>query len=110
MLEAELALATNAPGNDGYLMEEAYNTWMLAGVLDRAGRSVAAAAEYRQAIALDEKGLTTFPARKDEIQSRLSSARVGLATLLRAQGKAAEAETLERDEAKQNPLTKPKTS
>jgi serine/threonine protein kinase/tetratricopeptide (TPR) repeat protein len=103
------ALATNAPGNDLYLMEEAYNTWMLASVLEHAGRFTAAAVEYRHGIVLDEKGLTTFPARKNEVQSRLSSARVSLAKLLRAQGKNAEAEALEPNGAKQSPPT-PKTS
>ena len=54
------ALAGDAPTSAFYRTEEAYTTWTLAGMLDRAGRSEAAAIEYRQAITFHEKAMARF--------------------------------------------------
>jgi tetratricopeptide (TPR) repeat protein len=89
------ALKTEVPSSAFYYQEEAYTYWTLAGKLERAGRPEPAVTEYRKAIALHEEWLAKFPAAESDPRGRLASVRLNLVSLLRTQGKDAEAETLE---------------
>ena len=91
--ELYAGLKTEVPGNWFYCAEEAYTTWMLAAKLERAGRFDGAVAYYRQALTLHEQAMAGFPHHGD-FKSRRDSVRSGLVSLLNAQGKRAEAETL----------------
>src|SRR6185503_3020682 len=116
-------LKSEAPGAGFYHREEAATCWTLASALERAGRRGAAEAEYRQALRLYEIDFASFPSRvrfptpspetralyekargnfpegKNEPQWQVTTIRGGLASLLRAQGKEAEAEKLEQEAA-----------
>jgi Flp pilus assembly protein TadD len=85
------ALKQQFPKKSWYVHEEGYATWMLAGILQRAGRQDEAETEFRRAIKLHEQGIQDFPNQLD-FDVRLSAIRGNLANLLRAEGKSAEAD------------------
>jgi tetratricopeptide (TPR) repeat protein len=87
-----------APTNLLYSAQEAGATWMLAGMLDGAGRLDEAEVEYRLAIFLHEKASVDFPTEK-VITDRLDAVKEQLAELVRWRRRAREAKSIYLEEA-----------
>jgi serine/threonine protein kinase/tetratricopeptide (TPR) repeat protein len=75
-------LKSGAPQNVFYHQEEAYTTWMLAQILDRADRPESAFAEFRKALSFHEQAVVDFPANTD-LKSRCDGVRAEFMAMLR---------------------------